>query len=538
MQNNNPLTEFVLSNTPRMLGWIDRRKGSPTYGCADRNYWHYKIVDFPCSMLQETALTLSLLYSTKFNSNKYYKSVFIKELVIGQIKYWANIQNNDGSFDEFYPNEHSFSATAFTLYSSCYSLKILGVDPTFIKNVAKRACRFLVNYENPGASNQIAAAIAAINRYSNLFSDSSYDERVENMLKNLMGDLNDEGWHPEYGGFDVGYQSITLAYLSDYNSFHKNKDIESSLIKSIDFLSNFIHPDGSVGGGYGSRDTSFLAPFGFAYNIENSSKSAAILDHVFLNKNSDINNFIDDRYICHFLLPSYLLSLKAVDKIKNFKLKQLPFKNKFTKYYTNSGLYIKSSENYYMIVNLKKNGVLNLFQKNDSSCILDSGYLIKDKSNIFITSCLNNISNVDIKEDEIKVTGKLFSTSNKVPSSVTHAALRILTYFGRGKILPLLKKYFILRNKPNNFSFSRTIKFGLNSIFITDNLYDLSRRSISIYKSNSNTTFRYVAPSNYFNITEINNLKSDLDINNVNIDKVKIEKEIDIKSFKITESSI
>ena len=86
MPKSSHLTKFVLDNTPRMIGWIDRRKGSPTYGCSDRNYWHYKIVDFPCAMLQETALTLALLYSENFEYNQYYKSKFLRELVIKKWK--------------------------------------------------------------------------------------------------------------------------------------------------------------------------------------------------------------------------------------------------------------------------------------------------------------------------------------------------------------------------------------------------------------------------------------------------------------------
>ena len=29
---------------------------SPTYGCFDRNYWHYRIIDFPSGMAQEFVL--------------------------------------------------------------------------------------------------------------------------------------------------------------------------------------------------------------------------------------------------------------------------------------------------------------------------------------------------------------------------------------------------------------------------------------------------------------------------------------------------
>ena len=39
-----------------------------------------------------------------------------------------------------------------------------------------------------------------------------------------------------------------------------------NLHKMIEFLSYFIHPNGSVGGEYGSRSTTFFVPYGFAQN--------------------------------------------------------------------------------------------------------------------------------------------------------------------------------------------------------------------------------------------------------------------------------
>ena len=176
-----------------MLSWIDRRPGSPTYGCSDRNYWHYKIVDFPCSMLQETALTLALLYSTKFKGNLYYGKNYTKKLALAQIVYWQKIQNRNGSFDEFFPNEQSYSATAFTLYSSCKTLQILSKNGEFIRQTARKACEFLLGYGDPGASNQVAASIAAINLYSVLFNDKSYDERLNQLLHKLLESQSDEG---------------------------------------------------------------------------------------------------------------------------------------------------------------------------------------------------------------------------------------------------------------------------------------------------------------------------------------------------------
>ena len=38
---------------PRILTQACRDPGSPAYGCFDRNWWHYKIRDFPSIMLQQ-----------------------------------------------------------------------------------------------------------------------------------------------------------------------------------------------------------------------------------------------------------------------------------------------------------------------------------------------------------------------------------------------------------------------------------------------------------------------------------------------------
>ena len=306
------LTDFVLHNASRILSWIDRRPNSLTYGCSDRNFWHYKIVDFPCSMLQETSLSLALLYSVSFEGNIYFKNSYIKNLAIAQVKYWEKIQNNNGSFDEFFPNEQSFSSTAFTLYSSCLTLKILNEDPDKFYRPASQACKFLVNYGHPGASNQVAAAIAAISAYSDLFSDNQFVEKTEILLDNLLESFSEEGWSPEYGGFDFGYQSITASYLADYYLKNPSDKIECALIKMVEFLACFVHPDGSGGGEYGSRSTSFLAPFGIAVISKKSDFASTMLSSLFINEKSNINNSIDDRYACHFILPSYLFTINLL----------------------------------------------------------------------------------------------------------------------------------------------------------------------------------------------------------------------------------
>ena len=526
------LYKFVLDNVPRMLSWIDRRQGSPTYGSSDRNYWHYKIVDFPCSMLQETALTLALLYTTKFNGNYFYGKNYIKKLALAQILYWKKIQNRNGSFDEFFPNEQSFSATAFTLYSSCKTLQILDEDPEFIRKNAKKSCKFLINYGDPGASNQISASIAAINLYSILFNDTSFDQQLNQQLNKLLESQSDEGWTPEYGSFDVGYQSITLAYLSDYNTTRNDKKVSDSIQRMIEYLSYFIHPNGSVGGEYGSRSTTFFAPYGFAENIKNCKSSSAIYHKLFLTESSFINTSIDDRYICHFILPSYLLSIKILQPGTIIEY-VLPYKRDFNKLFKETGLYIHSTPDYYFITNLKKGGIFNLYSKNNQGNYVDAGYVIEHKKKLYVTNWLNedSIHSIDKKENTIEMKSKFYCVLNKVPTPFYHTMLRILSFIGGKKILPLLKEIFIHRQKISDGKMNRNFIFGDHQVEIIDEIQTDKMSIKNITFANPANTFRYVAPSNYFQDYELmdfsDNQKKVININN----KILFRKVIDATNF-------
>src|SRR4029078_21578 len=50
----------ALDLIPKILTLQDRNAHSPTYGCFDRNFWHYKIIDFPSGILQEAVCVPAL----------------------------------------------------------------------------------------------------------------------------------------------------------------------------------------------------------------------------------------------------------------------------------------------------------------------------------------------------------------------------------------------------------------------------------------------------------------------------------------------
>lgn len=62
---------LALPYIPRLLHLIDRNPLSPTYGCFDRAYWHYRTMDFPCGMSQEFVLPLALVYARDYPDNTF-----------------------------------------------------------------------------------------------------------------------------------------------------------------------------------------------------------------------------------------------------------------------------------------------------------------------------------------------------------------------------------------------------------------------------------------------------------------------------------
>ena len=57
------LAREALAQIPKILTLQDRNAHSPTYGCFDRNFWHYKIIDFPSGMAAEFVWPLALAYA-------------------------------------------------------------------------------------------------------------------------------------------------------------------------------------------------------------------------------------------------------------------------------------------------------------------------------------------------------------------------------------------------------------------------------------------------------------------------------------------
>ena len=120
-----PYFSLVKRCIDRACALVDRDHLSPSFGSADRNFWYYRtLVDFPGAAWQQLMLGFSTL-ATHDGMNSAEREQLIR-LARATVVRWAAIQHRDGSFDEWYRNERSYCATAFTTAGAAQSLLILG----------------------------------------------------------------------------------------------------------------------------------------------------------------------------------------------------------------------------------------------------------------------------------------------------------------------------------------------------------------------------------------------------------------------------
>ena len=119
--------ERVMAELPRALTLLDRDPSSPSYGCFDRNYWHYRTQDFPSGMYQELALPLAQAFAVPWPGNRFLGEPRLRELALAGVDFAARSAHADGSCDDYFPNERALGATAFAAAACAEALRLLEI---------------------------------------------------------------------------------------------------------------------------------------------------------------------------------------------------------------------------------------------------------------------------------------------------------------------------------------------------------------------------------------------------------------------------
>jgi len=297
------LRKIALSQIPRILGLGDRKEGSKTYGCFDRYYWHYGLLDFPNVRFQEAVLLLSLLYKEPFEGNSYYKNEKILSWVKATLEFWTRIQHLNGSFDENYPFEYSFVGTAFSTYAAAEAMINTGVETKEMRRSLERAGDWLIRHTNPDVANQIAGSISALHSVYTLCNTERHKLGCGRKLEELLRMQDREGFFFEYGGYDIGYMSIALSYLADYYCKTGDARLKGPLSKALDFMKIHVKEDGTFDCKPTSRKTQYIYPRGLLLPGAEAILARCVYG---INENRILNpTWMDDRF-CIPLTIDYL----------------------------------------------------------------------------------------------------------------------------------------------------------------------------------------------------------------------------------------
>jgi len=522
---SNIYLKLILKEIPRLLGLLDRNPVSPTFGCFDRNYWHYNVSDFPCARFQEAVLTLSLLYMLDDKNNPYFNDENVLFWINGAVKFWCNIQRKDGSFDEWYPYEHSFVATAFSTYAISETLLLMGDK---IKNYKKVICciekasDFIIKNVDYTACNQETGAIIALYNTYLLTSDKKYEEVAFLRLEKLSKMQSSEGWFPEYGSADIGYLSLAVDYLCKLHEKSKAPLASEIIDKALDFLYYFVHPDGTFGGEYGSRNTKYIIPSGIEYASSWNEKAKAISLSLreSLEKGKTTGPYnLDDRYLS-YIGYTYIQASKYYKEIELIEREE-----DFRKNFSESGIFILSNKNFYFVVNLRKGGVLRLNFKNTDYSLNDSGCLLGIKDKFYTSGWLNpNISWQEKDGDFLIETSGLTMSFVKM-SLLKNILLRIFQmFFGNFNsiskaIKSLFRNFLISYKKESNVKIIRKISFKEDGIVIEDEID--SPNLIDVLYLGMENPYIFIPSSRYFQECDLSKYSHKVKVNDKKIKVIR-----------------
>ena len=504
----------ILKNAPRLLGLLNRNVSSSSYVSFDREYWHYSTVDFSCARKQEAVLTLSLLYQIKHEKNSYYQSSEILDYIRAALMFWTRIQNTNGSFNEWYPNEHSFVVTSFSTYAVSESLLLIKdkLPENECQNVIEaliKAGDWLVKRNETRVMNQQTGAAIALLNLSLLTGKGKYRDSSRDKISLLKQRQSDEGWFLEYGGPDIGYLSLAIDYLCKYYSKTGDALVKEIIERSLGFIKYFIQPDLIAGGEYTSRNTEYLIPHGFEiFSKRNDTAQfiASVVRKALVTPNS-FPYLFDDRYLTYVgytWLQAFVDANPELDETVDKKIDG-HFEAPFRRHFKDSGLVIINDEHKHLIVNMKKGGSFRLFDKKSGHAYSDSGILVNAENTWFTSGWLADFQGEE-RDDSITVSGNMWKVPDKTLTPLSNTVFRLFQMtFGRSSVISLwikerLRDLLITKTKPSRMRYNRSMHFngGSGQLLRIRDSVRAETSSISSFSVFAKDTHIYVPSSRYY----------------------------------------
>jgi hypothetical protein len=463
------LAKAALTWIPKILTLQDRNRLSPTYGCFDRNFWHYKIIDFPSGMAQEFVWPLALCHALDLPENPFRKSDTIAEWVRAGILYAARSAHPDGSCDDYFPYEKAGGAAAFSLLACVESAALLGIDDPDIREFFTRRTDWLAGHHESGRlTNHQALIVLCIDRVSALLGTTRWSGARETRLQRVLEWQSPEGWFQEYEGCDPGYHTLTISLLAQIYENSPTVALRTALERAVRLAAEFVHPDGSFGGEYASRNTYNFFPHGFEVFGRHFPEALHINNNTLRGLSAGLGPCHGDDHIVGHHTWNYLLAWRDFVEQRPAPA-QLPLAGR--RVFPLAGLLVEHRASTSLYVALNKGGAFRFFR--DGACVAsDTGVSLRTAAGKIAVCHLVGDYTPRVEKDSIVVSGTMGWAKMKGMTPLRLIALRVLM-LGGGRLFPnlvrkLLQRVLITGKSTAPFRFRREIAFENSVLVVRD----------------------------------------------------------------------
>ncbi len=498
----------ALAAIPRLLGAIDRNPYRPTYGCFDREYWHYRTSSFPSEMYQEGVLPLALVYACDLPGNRWHGDSRVRELAIAALRFSARSCRTDGSCDDYYPFERALGAAVFSLQAAAKAYQLLKLDSHEIADWLERRAQWVIRNDESGRlANHHALAALGLARVAEITGRKAYRQAAEQRARSVLSWQSSEGWFEEYGGADPGYQTVTIDCLAKLQRQWQADWLEEPLRRAVQFAALFQHPDDSYGGEYGSRGTCHFYPHGFELLAAQHADAARLADGFLRSLGAGTHaHFTDDRMYVHRLgnlIEAYLDWQAEAPAAEPAHETQVSLRS--------AGLFVRRTAQSHTVISAARGGVFKHFAAGTLAAA-DAGLILETDAGIAISQShdrgqrfdqLPPVSDSDDDPDCLSVQAPLnwvrFETVTPLKQAVLHLGMATVGRWCRTLVRRALQRRLITGRRKCPIRLTRSFVFSDGSLRVTDRI-ELLNHSLRVERMSfaSDLQAAYVAAANVY----------------------------------------
>ena len=496
------LARHALARIPLILTLQDRNPHSANYGCFDRNYWHYRMLDFPSGMSQEFVYPLALIHQLPLPGNPWRGSDAIRDWAVAGIHFAARSAHRDGSCDDYFPFERAMGAAAFSLLACVEAARLLDVRDDLTLEFLRRRADWLASHDEAGRlANHHALSVLGLTLSGRLLGTDRWKAPAARRLRTLLDWQHDEGWFPEYDGCDPGYHTLTIGCLAALRELEPGTaGLDDAIARAVALAAELIHPDGSYGGEYGSRNTYNYFPHGFELAGARLPEALRTNDCFVDGLAAGAGACYDDDHLVGHHTWSYLLAWR------DWVADRPPPRSRPAgrTLYPGAGILVERRGSTTLYAGLRKGGVFKLF-RGGKLAASDTGPSLRARESGRVRTAVTHLEGgcaPEVDDDSLALSGAMAWARESGMTPLRLIVLRVVMLsFGRffpNLIRRMLQRMLIVGRRDAPFRYARRLRWEGETLIVRDEITADSWRGVEAAGIGSAQTSVYVVMSRVY----------------------------------------